>query len=72
MGNPPENFDVLERERISKLSNNALFLKYSEMCGGDDYDGCFTKGGEITMIVLKEELVKRLIAVSFLPADPWS
>lgn len=52
----------LEREkvRIPELSNRDLFDEYSGLLPGDDYDGCFTHDGEISMALLSDEIEKRL------------
>jgi hypothetical protein len=51
---------------VSELSNENLFEEYSDLCGGDDYDGCFTNEGYWQMGVLSEEIIKRLKDIGFL------
>ena len=58
----------LERKELlaSKLSNENLLAEALQAAAGDDYDGCFTKQGEIDLIVLYKELELRLVGIGFI------
>lgn len=53
-------------ERLPMMSNDQLLEDYSSLCGGDDYDGCFTRMGEFEFNLLNSELRKRLKECGFL------
>lgn len=61
-GNRKKLIAHLERElvRISALSNSDLYDEYVGLLPGDDYDGCFTLEGEVSIAVLREEIETRL------------
>lgn len=49
-----------ETLRIANLSNAKLLEETLDLAQGDDYDGCFTRDGEVTFELLKNELTRRL------------
>lgn len=49
-----------EQVRVQSLSNQNLFEEYSQLLPGDDYDGCFTHEGTVTMALLTDEIEGRL------------
>jgi len=51
---------------ISQMSNEEVLDEYSGLCGGDDYDGCFTQRGEWQFIEITIEFKKRLIVCGYL------
>lgn len=53
-------FQEAEKERIAKLENFTLLEAALNLAGGDDFDGSFTKEGEIEYDLMKEELSSRL------------
>jgi hypothetical protein len=53
-------------ESIETMPNEQLLDDYSQLCGGDDYDGCFTSRGEWELEQLNKELRKRLKECKFL------
>lgn len=55
-----KNWAAREEARIVKLSNANLLEETLDLAGGDDYDGCFTRNGEVTYQILTSELKKRL------------
>jgi len=53
-------WQLIERDRIQKLTNKELYDEFIELAGGDDYEGEFTRKGTRTHWELKEELDRRL------------
>lgn len=53
-------------EQVSKMSNEEVLEEYSYLCGGDDYDGCFTTEGSWKFEMIDTELRLRLINVGYL------
>ena len=47
-------------ERVKKIPNRELLEETIHASGGDDYDGCFTRNGEIEFSILQTELFSRL------------
>jgi len=52
--------------RISKMTNEEVLEEYTELAGGDSYDGCFTERGRWEYLRIDEELHKRLKECGFL------
>ena len=53
-------------ERLRTFSNEELLDEYTDLAGGDDYDGCYTERGEWQYIEVEKELRKRLTEIGFL------
>lgn len=56
-------------DRIPNMSNEEVFYRYSDLNGGDTYDGCFTIRGEWEYKKITEELMKRLVESGFLKQE---
>lgn len=56
-------------EAIAKMTNIEVLDEYTELCGGDDYEGVYTDKGLWRYEKITEELHKRLIASGFLPSE---
>ncbi len=50
-----------EQERVALLDDKSLLNETLSMAQGDDYDGCFTSNGRITMDLLEAELRRRFL-----------
>lgn len=53
-------------KRLKEMSNSDLLLEYTQMAGGDDYDGCYTESGQWEWEQLQKELNDRLVKVGFI------
>lgn len=56
----PADFEETEKARVSTLSNRVLYEELIYLAAGDDYDGCFTREGDITFKALQSEFEERL------------
>lgn len=52
--------------RIKALTNKEVLDEYLELLPGDDYEGCFTREGQITIGILSDEFDKRLNESNYL------
>lgn len=52
--------------QVEALSNEELLQDYTDLAGGDDYDGCHTVHGQLVYELLGEELRNRLTKIGFL------
>lgn len=55
--------------QINVMSNSEILQEYTNLSGGDDYDGCFTKRGEWQYTQVTEELERRLVLYGFLKEE---
>lgn len=55
--------------QVQRLSNEELLEEYRYFSGGDDYDGCYSGGGEVVWEAVQEEFYKRLTEVGYLKED---
>ena len=53
-------------DQVMTLSNRDLLDTFADAQSGDDWDGCFTDGGNIAAEVLEQVLYQRLVDVGFL------
>lgn len=53
-------------ENLNKMDNEQLLDEYTDLAGGDDYDGCLTKRGEWEWKKIQKELYSRLVKIGFL------
>ena len=51
---------ALTELRVAALCNSDLYYEYVGLLPGDDYDGCFTLEGQVTIALLRVEIEKRL------------
>jgi hypothetical protein len=56
-------------EVVEKLSNLDLLEDTIELSAGDDYDGVFSRHGQVVYETLRAELYHRLEKIKFLPED---
>lgn len=54
------------RDVLSKMSNEGILDEYSDLCMGDDYDGCYTTEGSWKFIEVTNEFRKRLTTYGYL------
>lgn len=51
--------------QVLALSNEELLDDYTELAGGDDYDGCMTAGGDVVWAAVRAEFYRRLKEVGY-------
>lgn len=64
-----KQYEIETDERVAKLSNEDLFYETLNAQQGDDWDGMFTKSGAYEAKATKNELIKRLKEINFLPIE---
>lgn len=53
-------------DRVFNYTNEELLHRFSDLSGGDDFDGCFTAEGDYEFERLQLELKERLVDFRFI------